>query len=92
MEEDIKSFVMSNTGHIASVGSIVLFDLGSRYPLIGKIIRLYKDNGFVYAVILQPSGIRRVRTLDHDEKDGAIALLVHDDEKVLKQWFASVKE
>lgn len=91
MEVEEKRFTMPNTGHIASVGSIVIFEIGDSYPLIGKIVRLYREDGFVKAVIMQPSGRHRVRTIEHDARNGSIALLVGDDAKVVKKWFKTLE-
>ena len=87
-----KMFVMPQTGHVAKVGSIVIFEIGSNYPLVGIIDKLYTEEDMVYAVIKQPSGRSRTRNLEYDAKNGSIALLTGDDEKMIQQWFKTITD
>lgn len=62
-------------GRIFKEGSIVTFDVGGRYAEIGVIIKIAPDDGNISATIIQPSGRRRVRTLDFDVPKMKIALV-----------------
>ncbi len=83
--ECIKRFPSPN-GHYFVNGSVVIFDGGEN---IAIIIEMYKEDGHVLAVLQQPSGRIRKRTLDFDAEQGIIRLLPKEDADQIRKWYKS---
>lgn len=76
-------------GFIIKPGTIVLFDIGA-YTRLGMVIEIDESHGKANRVvtILEPSGHRRGRGLDHDVKEGTIRPLDPGEARYLhaKPW------
>lgn len=76
-----------------TVGAIVVFDIGTATK-IGMIERIEGLPGGRECFLLEPSGHRRRRALDHDFKAGTLRLLARDEACFLSSsaWKAAIND